>query len=161
MKIKVFRIVSVLLLVAVMLTIFYLSAQDATESDETSGGFISAVIGIFYPRFKGFSELKQMEVIGMFSFWVRKAAHFSIYFSLGVFSFLSVVTYKSLKLSVRISVSALICVLYSLSDEIHQYFVPGRSCELRDVAIDSLGALLAVFILYIIFTKSKRIKKFI
>ncbi len=161
MKIKVFRIVSVLFLVAVMAVIFYLSAQDATESDETSGNFIKTLIGIFYPKFKGFSVSKQAEIVGIFSFWVRKAAHFSIYFSLGVFSFLSVITYKSLKLSVRVFISGLICVVYSVSDETHQYFVAGRSCELRDMLIDSCGALLAVFILCVICVKSKRIKRII
>lgn len=155
MKIKIFRIVSVLFLVAVMAAIFYLSAQDATESDETSGSFIKTLIGIFYPKFKSFSVSKQAEIVGIFSFWVRKTAHFSIYFSLGVFSFLSVITYKSLKLSIRVFISCLICVLYSVSDEIHQYFVAGRSCEFRDVLIDSCGALLAVFVSVYVLNKRK------
>ena len=29
--------------------------------------------------------------------------------------------------------------LYAVSDEVHQYFVPGRSCELRDMLIDACG----------------------
>lgn len=34
----------------------------------------------------------------------------------------------------------LICVLYGLSDEIHQSFVPGRSATIMDVGFDALGA---------------------
>lgn len=33
----------------------------------------------------------------------------------------------------------LICLVYAVSDEIHQYFVPGRFATLRDVGFDMLG----------------------
>jgi len=35
-------------------------------------------------------------------------------------------------------------VLYALSDELHQSFVPGRTARLLDVGFDTLGALLAL-----------------
>ena len=35
---------------------------------------------------------------------------------------------------------------YAVTDEIHQHFVPGRSCELRDICIDSAGVLCGVLI---------------
>lgn len=35
-----------------------------------------------------------------------------------------------------------ICMLYAASDEFHQWFVPGRSSEIMDVGIDTMGALL-------------------
>lgn len=34
----------------------------------------------------------------------------------------------------------LFCALYACSDELHQYFVPGRSCRFFDVCVDSAGA---------------------
>lgn len=37
----------------------------------------------------------------------------------------------------------LIAVFYGISDEIHQYFVPGRHCSLHDVFADTFGALIA------------------
>ena len=30
--------------------------------------------------------------------------------------------------------------LYAVTDEIHQYFVPGRACRLLDVTVDTCGA---------------------
>jgi VanZ family protein len=36
-------------------------------------------------------------------------------------------------------------VLYAISDEIHQSFVPGRTPLVTDVAIDSLGGLVGIF----------------
>ncbi len=38
-------------------------------------------------------------------------------------------------------------VLYALSDEWHQTFVPGRSADWRDILVDALGAGLAVYLL--------------
>ena len=37
--------------------------------------------------------------------------------------------------------------LYGITDEIHQYFVPGRTFEFFDVGMDFLGAILALIII--------------
>ncbi len=42
------------------------------------------------------------------------------------------------------AVGLLVCVLYAVSDEVHQSFVPGRFGKGRDVALDSLGAALVI-----------------
>lgn len=34
----------------------------------------------------------------------------------------------------------LLCTVYAISDEIHQYFVPNRFSDVRDVASDAVGA---------------------
>lgn len=59
----------------------------------------------------------------------------------------------------KIIYSVLLCMLYAITDEIHQHFVPGRSCELRDVLIDTTGALLGIFISYLIMRIFRREKK--
>ena len=41
----------------------------------------------------------------------------------------------------------LIGSFYAASDELHQLFVPGRSGEIKDVLLDSLGVLLGVLLL--------------
>ncbi|MEK6846586.1 MAG: VanZ family protein [Nanoarchaeota archaeon] len=45
--------------------------------------------------------------------------------------------------------SLLFAVFYSITDELHQYFVPGRDSSLRDILLDSLGAIFAFLIYYI------------
>ncbi|MGI6209534.1 MAG: VanZ family protein [Anaerolineae bacterium] len=40
-----------------------------------------------------------------------------------------------------------LCFLYACSDEVHQYFVPGRVADVLDVAADTLGASLALLAL--------------
>lgn len=43
------------------------------------------------------------------------------------------------------------CALYACSDELHQYFVPGRSCKLFDVCVDSTGAFFGALFFWGIF----------
>ena len=41
-------------------------------------------------------------------------------------------------------VAVLFCILYGISDEYHQSFIPGRFVSVLDVAADGFGALFAV-----------------
>ena len=44
-------------------------------------------------------------------------------------------------------VSWVLALLYAISDEVHQSFVPGRHAQATDVLIDALGAGLALWLL--------------
>jgi VanZ family protein len=46
----------------------------------------------------------------------------------------------------NIAIALALCVLFAISDEYHQTFVPGRGGTLADVAIDGLGACSAAMI---------------
>lgn len=160
---KLLKIIAPLLLLSWMLLIFYLSNQPASVSSNTSGSFIRIIIDIFIEDFESLDALKQEALYEQLQFIVRKTAHFTLYFILGIFSFASFATYNSPPLAIRSLVSFVICVLYSASDEVHQLYIPGRSGEIRDVLIDSSGSLLAVVILYFIargiLKKSNQISK--
>jgi VanZ family protein len=55
----------------------------------------------------------------------------------------------------------LMATLYGASDEFHQIYVSGRTPLLTDVMIDSLGAFLALFIIYLMrLRKEKREDQF-
>jgi len=43
--------------------------------------------------------------------------------------------------------TAVICIIYGASDEIHQYFVPNRSSELQDWAADVFGIIIACLLI--------------
>ena len=50
--------------------------------------------------------------------------------------------------------------IYAVTDEVHQIFVDGRSCELGDWAIDTMGAIFgALGFLIIIITIERIIKR--
>jgi VanZ family protein len=38
-------------------------------------------------------------------------------------------------------VTVAFCMFYGATDELHQLFTPGRSCDFMDVGVDTLGAL--------------------
>ena len=48
------------------------------------------------------------------------------------------------------------CALYACSDELHQYFVPGRSCKFFDVCVDSTGTFFGALFFWGIFHLWKR-----
>ncbi len=55
---------------------------------------------------------------------------------------------SSLKLRAHFRIGAVcIAILYGLSDEFHQYFVPGREVEVLDVLADGVGAFLGQLLL--------------
>ncbi len=60
-----------------------------------------------------------------------------------VYGILGVLLYFSFK-NRRILKAVLISLLYGISDEIHQSFVPGRTPEVKDLIVDTAAALLAV-----------------
>jgi len=49
--------------------------------------------------------------------------------------------------TLQIRSSILIASLYGISDEFHQYFIPGRNADVWDWVADTLGALIAVSLL--------------
>jgi VanZ family protein len=58
-----------------------------------------------------------------------------------------------------VTVTFIFCVLLAILDEIHQIFVPGRSAEVRDVLIDTLGACFGLGIVWGANMIIKKVKK--
>ena len=46
--------------------------------------------------------------------------------------------------------------IFAASDEIHQYFVPGRSCDILDYAADLVGGIFGIFIIGNLFIFRKK-----
>jgi VanZ family protein len=140
--------------------IFVLSAQNGAESSGLSGSISESLIGSFIHG-EGFdAALFRERVVYIFNMVLRKIAHAGIYFILGALSYIAASNTRAKKTAPF--ASYLFCVLYASSDELHQYFVPGRSCMFYDVIIDALGAAAGIFIVYIILKhadKRKRAKK--
>ncbi len=141
-----FRAFSIILLVLWMGFIFYMSAQPAEVSSQISGSVIEIVAEKVYPNFEELSEAEQVEVVESFQFVARKTAHIAIFAVLGFLSLLSFLSYTRLRFCVRMLLSFLISVSYAASDEYHQRFVSGRSCELRDLLLDIIGIVAAILL---------------
>jgi VanZ family protein len=122
-----------------MLIIFYYSGKPATASNQDS----ELIIRVF-----SFLGLDLNSVLGeMASFAVRKAAHFTEYFILFLLWFNLLHDKFGLKKAIGYSIAAVF--LYSVTDELHQMFVPGRAARIADVMIDLSGGCAAAAIRYL------------
>ena len=145
-----------ILIITWMSLIFMFSNQPATESSKLSDGFISTTIGNIYKLFNNdVSEEKLIEIKKKYTTPVRKTAHFTIYLILGLLV-TNLLKEYNIETNKLIIISITICLLYATSDEIHQLFIQGRSGEIRDVFIDTIGSTIGVLIVSKI---SKRQKK--
>lgn len=142
MKIK--KIITIILIIAWMTLVFYFSNQIADDSSKLSGGITQAILNFFH-----ILEGKTLEQQSAIETVVRKLAHFSIYTLGGILILLHVNLYK-IKVNKQVIISWIIGTIYAITDEIHQLFVPGRSGEIRDVCIDSLGIITGIIIILII-----------
>ena len=143
--------------------IFAFSAENAAESTDTSNGLLAFFLRLFDPRFDSYSAEQQGALLEDYSFYIRKTAHFSIYAILGflvsnAFAYQNSIydTPSHLK---RVLFSLVIGGLYAVSDEIHQYFVPGRSCQLSDMLLDSAGVAAGVIFCIIFVCIYKKIRQ--
>lgn len=146
---KVRRTIFFILIIINCMTIFYFSNQVANVSSNSSGRIINFLAQVI-PVLKNMPEEERQVVCSdVLQPIVRKTAHFSIYTLLGFFTMNFALTFNVDKYKRGIA-SWGAGTLYAVTDELHQYFVPGRSCEFRDVCIDSLGVFTGIMIAILI-----------
>jgi VanZ family protein len=86
--------------------------------------------------------------LGFLHFLLRKAGHLTEYAILALLAARAFRTSSRELLSTRwFWASLLLVVVYSLSDEFHQSFVPSRTGSIYDSMIDSVGGLTALVLL--------------
>lgn len=130
---KIYRIIAIVLVLIWMFTVFYFSNQPSQISENQSDTIVQKLLEIFFNN----TDIQNIDFI------VRKLAHLFLYTIGGMLVFNLILTYhKSLKLT--LCISSMTCIIYAISDEIHQYFIPGRSCQLIDVGIDSIGICIGI-----------------
>lgn len=148
------RLFSWIAVVIWMAVIFLLSAQTANQSGNLSGGIVRWFVSLFYRDFDAFSVERQNEILSVWSLVIRKGAHFSEY------AVLAILLSNAFRLMEKQTwvLPVVISALYAVTDEIHQYFVPGRACRLLDVGIDTCGAIFGVAVFSLGVYLIKRIK---
>ena len=137
---KLINLLPWMIVVILMLLIFNLSAQPAPSSDQLSLGVTARVLEIL----KMISPRTEWN-LDILNHVIRKNAHFFIYLVLSIVVQIAVRRNKIDGLKGILLVLA-ICVLYASSDELHQLFVSGRGAQVKDVFIDSAGAVLGIVI---------------
>lgn len=130
-----------------MTVIFGFSAQPADVSTDTSLRVGMTIGKMSVPDFSKLPKEEQMDYAKKIEFPVRKMAHATEYAILGC-----LLTKLCLSLSMKKAYmwSWLMGSAYAATDEFHQLFVPGRSGQITDVMLDSVGCLTGCLLIYLI-----------
>ena len=150
---KALNITFIILTILIMAVIFIFSMDTGDESGSKSSRVTRRILSIVIKGFDDMSESEKEALIEKHSFIVRKLAHFSEYAALGFMVFGSFYTSNltiNKKRGVMVILSWLLSTIYASTDELHQMFVAERGPSVRDVMIDSLGALFGVLVFSLI-----------
>lgn len=150
------KIIFPILAILCMLMIFFFSHQDAKKSQS-----LSDKVAIKTLEVKKSITKKEITQIDKDNFvhntrtLIRKSAHFTIYFVLGVFVYL---TFKSYQVKHPVFYAILFCFFYACTDEIHQLFIEMRTARILDVFIDTAGAFLGIELFAFVFKHREKKK---
>lgn len=140
-------IVPLLLIILWMALIFALSAQQSGETNHLSFGVTQALLKNNAAVSLGIDG--SADAVTLFNRVIRKLAHFFLFFVLGMLV-MNAMQFIKTKMRNRLGISAAICFLYAVSDEVHQLFVPGRDSDIKDVMVDTVGAVLGIGLYWLI-----------
>ena len=104
------------------------------------------IVRFFRPNLTGTALY---ETVSSLQFIVRKLAHFVLYMVGGILLY-NMYSSFNIERGYKLVLPVITGVFYAMTDEIHQFFVEGRSSEIRDVLIDSLGIMIGICIIYLI-----------
>lgn len=142
------RVLFLIMLVIAFYIIFNFSAQNGEESGSLSIKVTEIIVNMI-------SKIKNMDISTKLYYIeklhpiIRKLAHFSVYTVVG-FSIMGFMCTFEIRNIFKFFTSFGIGVVYAITDEVHQSFIPGRGPSIIDVGIDSLGVLTGIFILIIL-----------
>lgn len=138
-----------------MINIFTFSSETGVESTSRSDRLIIRISERVLNR--NLTQKEKETYTGKYVVLVRKTAHFTLYFLLGLF-FISFLKEFNLDNKKLLLYTIIFVFIYSCSDEIHQLFINERSGEILDVIIDTLGGTTSS-IIYILLRRKLWIKR--
>lgn len=138
------RIIYMLITLMWVGVIFSFSLQPAEVSDQTSMGFGQWLVETFLGWISEEVKVMLTERFDYLHILLRKFGHFSEFFILGVLSMLTVLQTKVRRKGI---IGFMFCVLVASVDETIQLFVVGRSGQITDVLLDSVGAMVGIGVL--------------
>lgn len=137
-----------------MVLIFCFSAQTAEQSSALSAPFSDAagrLYSLIRTLFPALPEANAQALV----FFTRKAAHAFLYFVLALWGIFALRAHTA-DLKRVCAITFAISVLYAISDEVHQAFLPGRAMRATDVLNDALSSLVAIGLYALIVIVKKR-----
>ncbi|GAA0589800.1 VanZ family protein [Virgibacillus siamensis] len=147
--------------------IFYSSAQPYEEQDikpflgnALNLSFLEPFVGwMSFTYHNSEVSVEALGVDGLIEFFIRKGAHFGVYFILLCLFYMAFVkTVKGAHWKLM-EVSYLLSITYAVTDEFHQSYTANRTPYAGDIVIDGIGAGAAVLFLIVWNRNRKRRQK--
>lgn len=154
-KINILRGILVILLMIMFSTIFNFSAQDGEESGSLSRE-ITENVTKNVKSIQRMEKSKKEKTLDKIEHFIRKLAHFSLYTVVGILMMSLMSTYNLIQMK-RLEISLGVGVIYAISDEFHQMFIPDRSSSIIDVFIDSCGVFVGILVVVLGLKVIKRV----
>ena len=150
------RIILTTLLVIWMIVIFMFSNETGEASKTRSDNVAKTTVNIVTKvTNKKVTKEEKKKMFKNTKVIVRKVAHFTLYFILGILVY---VTLNSYGISKNILIYSIgFCLIYAITDEVHQIFTADRSFQIFDIALDTSSATISNLIIYFI-RKNKKEK---
>jgi VanZ family protein len=121
-----------------MCIIFWMSTE--TFSSQNTFSLTEAFLRFLVPRISS-------QEMGLIHVFIRKVGHVTEYFILGLLLFRAFRGGSVASWNWRwFFFAVIVVVLWAVSDEFHQSFVPTRTASAVDVGIDTVGGILAQFV---------------
>ncbi len=132
-----------------MIMIYCFSAESGEASGDRSHGITEGIVEIVVPDYDTMPPEQQKEKVEEFHIPVRKLAHFCEFGLLGLLTAAFMNTLGKGKKWLWWVIPAGFCLLYAISDEVHQIFT-GRGPAVKDVLIDFGGSLAGIVVMNLI-----------
>ena len=148
MKIKILRAILIILLLGIFYIIFGFSGQEGEKSGSISRQITEAVTKNI-KQIQTLEETQKEITLKKIEHIIRKLAHFSLYTVVGILMMSLMSTYNIEQIK-RYGVSLGVGMIYAISDEIHQSFIPDRTPAVGDVFIDTCGVIFGIILVRVV-----------
>lgn len=145
------KVLSYILLIFWLILIFLLSNQSGGVSATNSSSILYNVFNFIFSLLN-IETSNLNEFINIIHEPLRELMHSFEYFVLGIL-FMNALYQSGVKENLFL-ISIMFCFIYSVSDELHQLFIEGRTLQYLDLFMDFIGYAFGS-LLYNIFCKSK------
>lgn len=138
-----------LILLCIYITFVFSNSLTPATLSTNNSDYVASIAGNFL------SMMKISITFSILTFIIRKAAHLTEYFFLGV---LFQTTFSEFSKKKKIYIISLLTILIPICDELLQKITPGRSCEIRDMLLDATGIMIGL-LTYHLLSQLKKKKK--
>lgn len=133
------KVLSWIVVVLWMILIFSFSSQVGEQSNQLSTGLTVVIVSLIE------RIIPKVSIdINVLNNILRKISHFVIFLIFGLLV-MNALSRSFVNKKNIILYASLICILYAVTDEVHQLFVPNRGMQFLDVIIDITGSLLGIY----------------